>query len=87
MPTVLRIRHLRVAIHTNDHPPPHVHGFGYGGEALFYLNCPNGPPTLRDKYRLSDPKVNRMIRALLPYIQQLCTTWEEMYGKQEPHKP
>ena len=58
---------------------------GNGKEALFNLNCPNGLPTLRDQYRLSDPEVNRMIRALVPYIPQLCTTWEEMHGKQKPN--
>jgi len=87
VPTILRIGHLRVGIHTNEHPPPHVHVFGYGGEAVFNLNCPHVLPTFRDQYRLSDPEVNRMIRSLVPYIRQLCTTWEEMHGKQKPHKP
>jgi len=50
---VLRIDGLRVMMFPNDHPPPHVHVFGKGGEALFYLGCPLGPPTLRDRYRFS----------------------------------
>ena len=65
----------------NDHPPPHVHVFGNGGEALFYLNCSSGPPTLRDRYRLSEAEVNRIRVALLPHIPQLCAIWEEMHGE------
>jgi hypothetical protein len=69
-------------MYPNDHPPPHVHVFGNGGEALFYLNCPSGPATLRDSYRLNETEVNRIRIALLPHIPQLCTTWEEMHGNQ-----
>jgi hypothetical protein len=69
-------------MYPNDHPPPHVHVFGNGGEALFYLNCLSGPATLRDSYRLNETEVNRIRIALLPHIPQLCTTWEEMHGNQ-----
>jgi len=33
MPTVLRIRGLRVVIYSNDHRPPHVHVIAPGGHA------------------------------------------------------
>ncbi len=69
-------------MYPNDHPPPHVHVIGNGGEVLFYLNCPSGPPTLRDRYRLSEAEVNRIRIALAHHIPQLCETWEEMHGEQ-----
>lgn len=82
MPSVLRIDGLRVMMFPNDHPPPHVHVFGKGGEALFYLGCPLGPPTLRDRYRFSSTEVNRIRIALQPHVPQLCALWEEMHGNQ-----
>jgi hypothetical protein len=50
VPTVLRIGGLRVTIYPNDHSPPHVHVIGATGEAVFLLNCPDGPPRLRESY-------------------------------------
>jgi hypothetical protein len=79
---VLRIDGLRVSIYPNDHPPPHVHVFGSGGEALFYLNCPSGPPTLRECYRLNESQANRICNALQPHVPQLCAAWEEIHGEQ-----
>ena len=46
MPTVLRFEGLRVVIYPNDHRPAHVHVIGSRPEAVFDLNCPNGPPDL-----------------------------------------
>jgi hypothetical protein len=47
VPTVLTIRNIRVAIYSNDHPPPHVHAIRRGGAlAKLQLNCPDGPVTL-----------------------------------------
>ena len=54
MPTVLRIGNLRVAIYPNDHRPAHVHVIGPEHEALFYLNCPEGPVSLRENYGFSN---------------------------------
>jgi len=48
MPTVGRIDGLRIVIWTNDHRPAHVHVIGPDGEAVFNLNCPDGPPELRE---------------------------------------
>lgn len=48
MPTVLRLGALRVVIYPNDHRPAHVHVLGGGGPVVFVLNCPDGPPELRE---------------------------------------
>src|SRR3546814_10299414 len=50
MPTVLRIKGLRVVIFPNDHRPAHVHIDGGHRAAAFVLNCPDGPAELRENY-------------------------------------
>jgi hypothetical protein len=50
LPTVLTIGALRVVIYPNDHRPAHVHILAAEHEAVFLLNCPNGPATLRENY-------------------------------------
>jgi len=60
MPTVLRLDGLRVMIYTNDHRPAHVHVISTEGEAVFVLNCPEGPPELRERHGVSLRTVNRM---------------------------
>ena len=64
MPTVLRIGGLRVVIYPNDHRPAHVHVIGEGHEAVFNLQCPNGPPGLRENYGFSGRDVSRIKAAL-----------------------
>jgi Protein of unknown function (DUF2442)/Domain of unknown function (DUF4160) len=44
MPTVSRVAGLRIVIYSADHRPAHVHVIGRGGEPVFDLNCPKGPP-------------------------------------------
>ena len=81
MPTVLTIRNIRVAIHSNDHPPPHVHAIGRDGAlARFELNCPDGPVRLVDQagFRATDiAEVGAMIAAKLPLI---CMKWRAIHG-------
>ena len=49
MPTVLRLDGLRVRIYVDDHRPAHIHVIAADGEAVFVLNCPDGPPELRER--------------------------------------
>jgi hypothetical protein len=71
LPTVLRIDGLRVVIYPNDHRPPHVHVFGAEGEAVFLLNCPDGPLDLRESLGFGATALRRMAAALLPFVSQL----------------
>lgn len=50
MPTIRRIGACRVVVYPNDHRPAHVHIIGEGCEAVFKLNCPKGPPELRENF-------------------------------------
>jgi hypothetical protein len=80
MPTVLRLGSLRVVIYPNDHRPAHVHVIGPAGEAVFLLNCPDGPPDLRENYGFPRKEVNRIIDQLADALAQLCNEWSQLHG-------
>ncbi len=80
MPTVLRIDGMRVVIWPNDHRPAHVHVKGGGGEAVFNLHCPDGPPELRESYGFKLAEVNRIEDALVDVIATLCDEWRTIHG-------
>jgi hypothetical protein len=80
MPTVDRVDGLRVVIYPNDHRPAHVHVIGNGCEAVFNLNCPNGPPELRENYGFSQAEVSRIQTALGKRVAHLCAKWSKIHG-------
>lgn len=79
MPTVTRIGALRVVIYPNDHRPAHVHVIGADQEALFNLNCPHGPPELRENYGFSVADVNRIKTVLAADVGRLCEEWSRIH--------
>lgn len=80
MATVGRIGGLRVVIYPNDHRPPHVHVIGKACEAVFKLNCPKGPPELRENYGFLPKELGRIKAALENDIENLCTAWRKIHG-------
>jgi hypothetical protein len=72
MPTILRLGGLRVVIYPNDHRPAHVHVVGAGGEAVFILNCPEGPPDLREVYGFGFQEIVRIGNELTAHLVALC---------------
>ncbi|WP_372069215.1 DUF4160 domain-containing protein (plasmid) [Tistrella mobilis] len=80
MPTILRIGGLRVAIYPNDHRPAHVHVIG-DGEAVFVLNCPDGPPELRENYGFNRSDVARIKADLAANLAVLCSEWRDIHGR------
>lgn len=80
MPTVLRLDGLRVRIYVDDHRPPHVHVIAADGEAVFVLNCPDGPPELRERHGVSLQMVNRIQKELGDHLSVLCPKWREIHG-------
>ena len=80
MPTIHRFNGLRVVIYPNDHRPAHVHVKGAGGEAVFVLNCPGGPPELRESYGFKLIDLNRIEEALATMLATLCEKWRSFHG-------
>ena len=81
MPTILRLGALRVVIYPNDHRPAHVHVLGPDGEAVFVLNCPDGPPSLREAHGFSHEAVTRIGAELAAQVPALCGRWSEIHGR------
>jgi hypothetical protein len=80
VPTVLRFDGLRVVVYPNDHRPAHVHVIGRGCEAVFNLNCPEGPVELRENYGFSRRDLAHFRTVLTENLRLLCRAWEEIHG-------
>lgn len=81
MPTVHRFDGLRVVIYPNDHRPAHVHLKGADGEAVFVLNCPDGPPELRESFGFNRSEVGRLKEAAAAVLGTLCEEWSKIHGR------
>ena len=81
MPTVLRLDHLRVVIYPNDHRPAHVHIVGGGCEAVVNLQCPNGPPELRENSGFSRQELTSIKAALAAALVVACKQWSIIHGQ------
>lgn len=75
-----RFSGLRVVIYPNDHRPAHVHVMGTGGEAVFVLHCPDGPPHLRESFGFKDAELARMAGELAGALARLCSEWDRLHG-------
>jgi hypothetical protein len=71
---------LRVAIYPNDHRPSHGHVIGPAGEAVFVLNCPGGPVSLRENFGFAGPALRSMAAALNAELGRLRKAWETIHG-------
>ena len=80
MPTLLRIGHLRVVIYPNDHRPAHAHVVAPDRNAIFYLNCPDGPVSLRSSDGLSARQLKRIAAVLEPHVPELCAAWKGIHA-------
>jgi hypothetical protein len=80
MPTVLRFGGLRAVIYPNDHRPAHVHVIGNNCEAVFNLNCPEGPVELRENFGFGVRDLNRIETVLAASLAVACQEWERLHG-------
>lgn len=80
MVTVLRLDGFRVVIYPNDHRPAHVHVISAEHEAVFNLNCPGGPPELRENYGFSASDLRKIAGFLADNLQRLCEHWSAIHG-------
>ena len=83
MAKVLTIFGLRVVIYPNDHRPAHVHVIGNGCEVVFKLNCPGGPPELRENYGFTSKELVKINDELGKHVAGLCASWRQIHD--EPH--
>jgi hypothetical protein len=80
MVTVLRVAGFRVVVYPNDHRPAHVHMISAEHEAVFNLNCPDGPPELRENYGFSPSDLRNIAQLLADNLQKLCKAWSTIHG-------
>lgn len=81
MPTVLTLRNIRIAVYTNDHPPPHVHALkGNESEARFKLNCPDGPVELWDFEGFRLAELNEIGTLIAENLATVCAKWRDIHG-------
>ncbi|MGH9641816.1 MAG: DUF4160 domain-containing protein [Terriglobales bacterium] len=71
---------MRIVIYLADHRPAHVHVMAPDGEAVFNLNCPNGPCELRENYGVKARTLNKIERLINGHINELCGAWEGIHG-------
>lgn len=79
MPTILRQDGLRIVIYPNDHHPDHVHAIGAGVEAVFDLNCPEGPVSVRESFGFSARRLREVAVLLDENIKALCHAWRNIH--------
>jgi hypothetical protein len=54
---------------------------GRGCEAVFKLNCPGGPPELRENYGFSRGDLTKIKAALTSRTTHLCAAWSKIHGE------
>lgn len=81
MPTLHRFDGYRVFVPANDHRPAHVHVVKAGQQAVFFLNCPAGPVTIRENNGFKASQLAAIERELDPIVRRLCTAWESIHGE------
>ena len=81
MGTLHRFDGHRVFIWSNDHRPAHVEVVKAEKLAVFILNCPQGPVSLREKYGFTSAQIGKIERELNPMVADLCAEWEIVHGK------
>jgi hypothetical protein len=52
---------------------------GSNGETVFILNCPDGPPELRESYAFKPVDVGRIQDALVGVLASLCNEWSRLH--------
>jgi hypothetical protein len=59
-----------------------VHVIGGGNQAVFNLNGPAGPPSLRGNNGFGTADLNRIFMALSKELLALCVAWERFHDDQ-----
>ena len=76
---VLRAYGLRIAIYTDDHPPPHVHVLG-DGEAKIRLVGPGGQPVVMQVVGMKKAYVAKALKVVADEQAELLKVWRTVHG-------
>jgi hypothetical protein len=57
-----------------------VHVIGPERLAIFYLNCPHLPVSLRGNDGFTSRELKRIAQVLDKHIAELCTAWKEIHA-------
>jgi hypothetical protein len=80
MSTLLRHRNLRIAIYSNDHPPPHVHVIGPDGEARIAIGADHTAPEILDFCGLTSRQVISALHQVAKHQAKLLDAWRRIHG-------
>ncbi len=80
MPTILRVRGLRVVIYMNDHRPPHVHILGQRREAKVALGAEGERPSVVYNEGLSRGELADALVEIDRNRGLLMQRWREIHG-------
>lgn len=80
MPTIVRLGKIRVVIYPNDHRPAHVHAIRGREFSVFDLNCPKGPPELKEAHGFSETELRKVARFIEAHLELLCGNWRSIHG-------
>jgi len=80
MPTVLRIRQLRIAIYLNDHGPPHVHVIGKNCHAKIKFGGAGEKPSIVENNGLREKEPALALEMIESEQWLLRRRWREIHG-------
>lgn len=80
MPTILRVRRLRIVIFPNDHPPAHVHVIAARGQATIRLGSATKKSRLMENCGLRAHDLAEAFKAIDSELALLRRKWEEIHG-------
>ncbi len=79
VPTIFRIGNARIVIHTNDHPPPHVHVLAGGALAIITIDR---PPQIRQNRGFSQREMRRILSGIAEKFELLLQEWNAIHDRQ-----
>lgn len=80
MPTIDRPNGFRVLIHTNDHPPAHVHVRNADGEVRIALGDEDAAPWLMSRRGMRDPDARKALEIVEAKQTEYLADWEAIHG-------
>lgn len=80
MPVIHREYRWSVLIHTDDHPPPHVHVRVAGGDVKVQLEGSDGDPVVVRIRNVNDRDAWRALAIVYQYQEEFLADWKDIHG-------